>query len=70
MDGETIDPELIDFQKTAKWGDFIAIADVVVTVDDMVVDIYEVKASTRVDGGHIHDVAFQRFVFEKAGCPY
>jgi len=67
LNEETIDPELIDFQKTAKWGDFIAIADVVVTVDDMVVDIYEVKASTRVDGGHIHDVAFQRFVFEKAG---
>ena len=67
LGGETIDPELIDFQKTAKWGDFIAIADVVVTIDDMVVDIYEVKASTKVDKIHIDDVAFQRMVFEKAG---
>ena len=72
LDGETIDPELIDFQKTAKWGDFIAIADVVVTIDDRVVDIYEVKASNKKPKkphkkDHINDVAFQRMVFEGAG---
>ncbi len=72
LDGETIDPELIDFQKTAKWGDFIAIADVVVTIDDRVVDIYEVKASTKdpkkpFKKQHINDLAFQKMVFEGSG---
>lgn len=67
IDGHTIDPELIDFQKSLIVKNVRAIADVVLTVDGVLIEIFEVKAATEVKKEHYHDVAFQKMVFEKAG---
>jgi len=47
-------------------GDLYARADVLIPVGDEW-DIVEVKGSTKVKPEHVHDVSFQRYVYEKSG---
>jgi len=48
-------------------GDIYARADILVPVKKDEWDIIEVKASTRVKDEHLHDLSFQKYVYEKAG---
>jgi hypothetical protein len=48
-------------------GDLYARADVLVPVGKDQWDVIEVKASTKVKDEHLHDVSFQKYVYEKAG---
>jgi len=57
----------VSFQKKAIFENYIAIADVVIQHSNNQLEIIEVKASTGVKSEHIHDIAFQQMVFEKAG---
>lgn len=59
----------IEFQKRAYTEGYIAIADVVVfdETEPNCVDLFEVKGSKEVKDEYLHDVAFQKFVFEKSG---
>lgn len=59
----------IEFQKRAYTEGYIAIADVVVfdETEPDCVDLFEVKGSKEVKEEYLHDVAFQKFVFEKSG---
>jgi len=42
-------------------------ADVLVPVEDNEWDVYEIKSSTKVKDINVHDLSFQRHVYEKAG---
>lgn len=55
------------FQQTVEANGFLARADITVNKGEKIVDIFEVKASTKVKLEHIYDIAFQRMVFELAG---
>jgi hypothetical protein len=56
------------FQKTAEANGYLARADVLsIHKDSRSIEMYEVKASTRVKSEHIPDVAFQKMVFEDSG---
>ena len=55
------------FQQTVESDGFLARADITVSRGEKIVDIFEVKASTRVKPEHVYDIAFQRMVFELAG---
>ena len=50
-----------------KNGKCYARADILVPVSDDEWDIYEVKGATGVKEQYIHDVAFQKYVYESAG---
>lgn len=55
------------FQPRFSWQDFTCICDIVVFVDERTVDLYEIKASTRVKPEHVFDLAFQAAVLEGSG---
>lgn len=55
------------FQSRFVWDDYTCICDVVEIVDDSVVDLYEIKASTSAKKEHQFDLAFQVAVLEGAG---
>ena len=55
------------FQPRFEWQDFTCICDIVSFVDDGVVDLYEIKASTRPKLDHEYDLAFQVAVLEGSG---
>ncbi|MFZ1600151.1 MAG: DUF2779 domain-containing protein [Candidatus Saccharimonas aalborgensis] len=55
------------FQGRFEHGPFTFICDIVDVVDQNVVDLYEIKSSTRVKPEHLYDLAFQLFVLEGAG---
>ena len=59
----------IEFQKRIYTEGYIAIADVVVfdETDPNCLDLFEVKGSKEVKPDYLHDLAFQKFVFEKSG---
>jgi len=56
------------FQATALGDDLLAMADVLqFNPSREVWDIFEVKSTTQVKDGHLHDVGFQKLAFERAG---
>lgn len=55
------------FQPRFEWKEFTCICDIVSFVEDGVVDLYEIKASTRAKPEHEYDLAFQVAVLEGAG---
>jgi CRISPR/Cas system-associated exonuclease Cas4 (RecB family) len=59
----------IEFQKRAYTEGYLAIADVVVfdEFEPDCIDLFEVKGSKEVKEDYLHDLAFQKFVFEKSG---
>ncbi len=64
-----IGKRVVEFQKRVYTEGYIAIADVVVydENDPYYIDIFEVKGSKEVKEDYLHDVAFQKYVFEKQG---
>jgi len=67
IDDEAIDPDQVAFQYRVVAGNYIAKADITVFSAPKVCDLYEVKAATSLKQEHLHDIAFQRMVFESAG---
>ena len=59
----------IEFQKGVHTEGYLAIADVVVfdETEPNCIDLFEVKGSKEVKEDYLHDLAFQKFVFEKSG---
>ena len=59
----------VEFQKRVDTEGYVAIADVVVfdENDSNCIDLFEVKGSKEVKNDYLHDLAFQKFVFEKSG---
>lgn len=55
------------FQPRFEWNEFTCISDIVSFVEDGVVDLYEIKASTSVKVDHEFDLAFQTAVLEGTG---
>lgn len=55
------------FQPRFVWQDYTCICDIVSFVGDKEVDLYEIKASTRVKPEHEFDLAFQATVLEQSG---
>lgn len=55
------------FQPRFEWNEFTCISDIVSFVEDSVVDLYEIKASTSAKPEHDFDLAFQAAVIEGAG---
>ena len=55
------------FQPRFEWNEFTCICDIVSVVGDNEVDLYEIKASTRVKPEHEFDLAFQTAVLEGTG---
>ena len=55
------------FQPRFEWQDFTCICDIVSFVEDGVVDLYEIKASTKPKPEHEYDLAFQMAVLEGTG---
>jgi len=55
------------FQPRFEWNEFTCICDIVSIVGDKEVDLYEIKASTRVKPEHEFDLAFQAAVLEGSG---
>lgn len=64
-----IGKRLVVFQKRVNTEGYVAIADVVVfdENDPNCIDLFEVKGSKEVKEDYLHDLAFQKFVFEKKG---
>lgn len=64
-----IGKRLVEFQKRVNIEGYVAIADVVVfdENDPNCIDLFEVKGSKEVKDDYLHDLAFQKFVFEKSG---
>ena len=55
------------FQSRFEWGEYNCLPDVIDVVGDGLVDLYEIKSSTRVKEEHLYDLAFQRAVVEANG---
>ena len=55
------------FQPRFEWNEFTCISDIVSFVEDGVVDLYEIKASTSAKVDHEFDLAFQTAVLEGTG---
>jgi len=55
------------FQPRFEWSEFTCICDIVSIVGENEVDLYEIKASTKVKPEHEFDLAFQTAVLEGAG---
>jgi len=55
------------FNVVAKSGRLVAEIDILHTTRDHLLNIYEVKSSSEVKPEYLHDIAFQRFVAQKAG---
>lgn len=67
INGISIPTTQASFQDRIEQDGFVIISDVLVRHEDNTVSIFEVKATTKVKSKHLHDVAFQRMVFEEAG---
>jgi len=67
---EVIDPDKVSFQLKVEKDGIVAIADIVVhhPSKEKHIRLFEVKSSTNLKKQHIHDIAFQKMVFE--GCGY
>jgi len=67
---ELIDPANVSFQLKVEKEGIVAIADIVVhhPTKKKHIRLFEVKSSTNLKKQHIHDIAFQKMVFE--GCGY
>lgn len=55
------------FQPRFEWNEFTCICDIVSFVGENEVDLYEIKASTKVKPEHEYDLAFQAAVLEGSG---
>lgn len=55
------------FQPRFEWDGFTCISDIVSVVEDKIVDLYEIKSSTKVKPDHLYDLAFQKAVLEGNG---
>ena len=55
------------FQPRFEWSEFTCICDIVSFVGENEVDLYEIKASTKVKPEHEYDLAFQTAVLEGSG---
>lgn len=55
------------FQGRFESGKLTCICDIIKVVGDNVVDLYEIKSSTKTKELHKHDLTFQRIVLEQAG---
>jgi hypothetical protein len=55
------------FQPRFDWTEFTCICDIVSFVGDNEVDLYEIKASTKVKPEHVYDLAFQTALLEGNG---
>jgi hypothetical protein len=55
------------FQPRFEWENYTCICDIVSFIEDNVVDLYEIKASTKVKPEHVFDLAFQTAVLEGCG---
>ena len=55
------------FQPRFEWNEFTCISDIVSFVEDGIVDLYEIKASTSAKVDHEFDLAFQTAVLEGTG---
>ena len=63
-----INPDDVAFQLKAQNGDMLAITDIAVHQrETKTIALFEVKAATSVKKEHVHDLAFQRMVFEDSG---
>jgi hypothetical protein len=61
------DGQQIIFQGRFEFGDLTFICDVIEVINDRVVDLYEIKSSTKVRLEHELDLAFQAYVLQKLG---
>lgn len=55
------------FQGRFEWQQFTFLPDIIEAVGDKVLDLYEIKSSTRVKPDHLYDLAFQKTVLEGNG---
>ena len=55
------------FQGRFEWQQFTFLPDIIEVVGDKVLDLYEIKSSTRVKPDHLYDLAFQKTVIEGNG---
>lgn len=68
LEEEDINPQKVAFQFQASYEGLIAIADIIVFGEsDKQLQLFEVKAATALKPAHLHDIAFQKYVFEKSG---
>ena len=67
IEGERIDRDQVVFQFEISSDSYLIKADITVFYGEKICDLYEVKAATRQKTKHLHDIAFQKMVFEKAG---
>jgi hypothetical protein len=61
------EPSAVVFQGRFEKDSLTCVSDIVVHVTEHVVDLYEIKASTRVDPLHEYDLAFQKHILELCG---
>ena len=57
------------FRPVVRYGRMVAEIDMIFVTREGKLDIHEVKSGTEITEDHLHDVAFQRWVAEKAGLP-
>ena len=55
------------FQGRFEWQQFTFLPDIIEVVGDKVLDLYEIKSSTKVKTDHLYDLAFQKTVLEGNG---
>lgn len=55
------------FQSRFEWNEYNCLPDIIDVIEGNVIDLYEIKSSTRVKDEHIYDLAFQRAVIEANG---
>lgn len=55
------------FQPRFEWNGFTCISDIVSVLENKMIDLYEIKSSTRVKPDHLYDLAFQKTVLEGNG---
>jgi len=68
LEEENINPDKVAFQVRAEWDGLIAVADIVVYGEEKNhIKLFEAKAATSLKSEHLHDIAYQKHVFEKNG---
>lgn len=55
------------FQSRFEWNEYNCLPDIIDVVEGNLIDLYEIKSSTRIKNEHIYDLAFQRAVIEANG---
>ena len=55
------------FQSRFEWNEYNCLPDIIDVIEGNLIDLYEIKSSTRVKDEHIYDLAFQRAVIEANG---